>query len=621
MESAILHGGLFAIAMPRGSGKTSLAEVAAVWALITGRHKFVMLIAVSATKAIQLLESIKTELWANDLLHADWPEITHPIRALENRANRSKGQHVGGRPTNIGWKQTEIILPDVEGSQAANGILRVAGLTSGSIRGPKFTRPADGKTVRPSLVIVDDPQDDESAASRNQCEKRHRLLHAAIGGMAGPKDRITAICPCTIICPDDLAACLLDRGKSPLWTGQRYQLLARMPERMDLWDEYGARRAEEIRHDGDGSLATAWYGQRKELMDRGAIVSWPERHKLEDLSALQYAMNLYYLDKVSFMSEYQNDPLPLLEETQKLTPDQIAAKVNRQARYFSPIGCTIVTAFIDVQGALLYYLVAGWEDNFTGYILDYGTWPDQERAYFSLASANRTLAKATGHSSREGNIYAGLEKLAAEIVAKNWPREDNSILRVERCLIDAGWGQVRDVIYRYCAQSAFPLVVLPSHGRFVGASSMPMAEYAKKPGERVGTNWILRTEAGRKHVTFDTNYWKSFVHDRLATPMGAVGCLSLFGEKPAEHRLLADHLTSENKIKVEAKGRTVEEWKIRPDRPDNHWFDCLVGCAVGASMLGASMLGSATAGKGGRVSFRELQRKAKERRTRFNPAE
>ena len=38
-----------------------------------------------------------------------------------------------------------------------------------------------------------------------------------------------------------------------------------------------------------------------------------------------------------------------------------------------------------------------------------------------------------------------------------------------------------------------------------------------------------------------------------------------------------------------ANGRTVDEWKIRPSHPDNHWLDCLVGCAVGASIQGVEL--------------------------------
>jgi hypothetical protein len=94
--------------------------------------------------------------------------------------------------------------------------------------------------------------------------------------------------------------------------------------------------------------------------------------------------------------------------------------------------------------------------------------------------------------------------------------------------------------------------------------------------------------------------------------MGDVGCLSLFGEKPESHRLLAEHLTAEYRVKTEARGRSVDEWKQRPEQPDNHWFDCLVGSAVAASMQGAVL-----AGIGGtsqlstrpRLSFAELQRR------------
>jgi hypothetical protein len=113
-----------------------------------------------------------------------------------------------------------------------------------------------------------------------------------------------------------------------------------------------------------------------------------------------------------------------------------------------------------------------------------------------------------------------------------------------------------------------------------------------------------------RHVLFDTNFWKTFVHARLAVPMGDRGCLSLFGDKPDQHRLLAEHLTAEYRVKTEGRGRTVDEWKQRPERGDNHWLDCLVGCAVAASMQGVVLLGSENIGlpKRQRQSFAELQR-------------
>ena len=81
--------------------------------------------------------------------------------------------------------------------------------------------------------------------------------------------------------------------------------------------------------------------------------------------------------------------------------------------------------------------------------------------------------------------------------------------------------------------------------------------------------------------------------------MGDPGCLSLFahagdpsGGRGADHRLLADHLTAEYRIKTEGRGRTVDEWKLRVEGLDNHWLDCLVGAAVAASMQGAVLFGT-----------------------------
>ncbi|KKL08208.1 hypothetical protein LCGC14_2578180 [marine sediment metagenome] len=61
--------------------------------------------------------------------------------------------------------------------------------------------------------------------------------------------------------------------------------------------------------------------------------------------------------------------------------------------------------------------------------------------------------------------------------------------------------------------------------------------------------------------------------------------------RAAEHRLFADHVTAEYRVRTEGRGRKVDEWKLPPSKPDNHWLDCLVGCAVAASTLGVALTG------------------------------
>jgi hypothetical protein len=95
--------------------------------------------------------------------------------------------------------------------------------------------------------------------------------------------------------------------------------------------------------------------------------------------------------------------------------------------------------------------------------------------------------------------------------------------------------------------------------------------------------------------------------------MGDRGCLSLFGTNAETHRMFSEQLTSEYFIKTEARGRSVNEWKQRPEQPDNHWFDCLIGSAVAASMQGALLFGTdlPSTAKPARTSFKNLQRSKK----------
>ena len=189
-------------------------------------------------------------------------------------------------------------------------------------------------------------------------------------------------------------------------------------------------------------------------------------------------------------------------------------------------------------------------------------------------------------------------------------------MHIGKCLVDANWGNSTDTVYQFCRESSFASILLPSHGRFVGAASIPFSEYKRRPGERVGHNWRLPNIQGRRairHIIFDANYWKSFIYARLAVAMGERGTLTLFGNKSEQHRLFSEHLLSEYRVKTEGRGRVVDEWKQRPERSDNHWWDGIVGCAVAASLLGAELPGAQAVArkKTERLSLAEYARRAR----------
>ena len=285
IEQAVLEGGLFAMAMPRGSGKTSLCETACLWALLYGHREFVALIGSDEEHAANMLDSIKAELENNEALLEDFPEVVYPIRCLEGIHQRAGGQLYQGRQTHIGWTAREIVLPTIPGSKASGGIIRVAGIT-GRIRGMKYKRP-DGRSVRPSLVLIDDPQTDESARSPSQCATRERILAGAILGLAGPGRKIAGLMTVTVVRPDDMADRILDRDKHPQWQGERTKMVYAFPTNEALWAKYAEIRAEGLRNDQGIAAATEFYRQHREAMDEGAVVAWPQRYNPDELSAIQ----------------------------------------------------------------------------------------------------------------------------------------------------------------------------------------------------------------------------------------------------------------------------------------------------------------------------------------------
>lgn len=615
IEQVALQGGRHALAMPRGSGKTGQLETAALWAALKGIRQFLLLIGASRDAALEMIESIKAELEGNELLQADFPEVCHAVGALEGIANRCKGQLYEGERTRIEWKRSKIIFPTIAGSAASGVIIAVTGIT-GRIRGMKHTRP-DGRIVRPDLVLLDDVQTEDSARSPSQCDKREKIIAGAVLNVGGPDRKIAAFFLATVIERGDLADRYLDRDRHPEWTGRRYKMVYQFPKNMGLWEEYAARRADELRNDGDGSQATEFYRQNRAAMDEGAVVAWPERFHPGELSGIQRALNFFFDDKAAFFAEGQGEPLTEDLAGEQLDAELIAKRVNGLVRGMAPLAASRVTAFIDVQQKCLYYLVVAWADDFGGAILDYGTWPDQGRRYFTHNEVQKTLSRACPRAGLEAAIFNGLGSLAGELLGLEWRREDGIPLKIERLLIDANFGTFTEIVYTWCRRSGHAAIAMPSHGRGIGPANKPWSEYKPRPGEKLGFHWTIAVgdrKRATRYVTFDTNFWKTFICERLKIAVADRGALSLWGKSDQDHRLLADHFTSEYFVRTEGHNRTVNVWKHRPQRFDNHWWDCAIGAAVAASIQGAALPeNAAPKPKAKYVSYSELYRQARER--------
>jgi hypothetical protein len=131
-------------------GKTTLAEVAVLRAVLYGLRRFVVLICATGPLAKRRLKSILRELETNDLLAADFPEACYAIRALERIHNRTAGQTLDGVPTRIEMTAESVILPTVPGRASSGAVIQV-GSMEGAIRGLNVAGP-DGEQLRPDMV-------------------------------------------------------------------------------------------------------------------------------------------------------------------------------------------------------------------------------------------------------------------------------------------------------------------------------------------------------------------------------------------------------------------------------------------------------------------------------------
>ena len=609
IEQAVLEGGLFSMAMPRGSGKTTISECACIWAVLNGHREFVCLIGSDEGHAMDMLESIKTELEGNGLLLDDYPESIFPIQSLEGIANRASGQLYNDERTYIGWTAKEIVLPSVvpagwlddpamrpfvrgDGRALDSGaIIKVAGIT-GRIRGMKFKR-SDGESVRPSLVVIDDPQTDESARSLSQCATRESILAGAVLGLAGPGKKIAGVMPCTVIHQSDMADNILDRSKHPEWNGERTKMVYSFPTNETLWAKYREIRVESLQSGNGGREATEFYAENREAMDEGSVVAWPERHNYDELSAIQHAMNLQFQDRAAFFAEYQNEPLKDDLGDSKLSADMIANKLSGLDRRIVPQDAEYVVGYIDVHERVLYWVVSAWSPGLGGGPIDYGTYPEQGEAYFTQFTAMRSMQSLHPGLVEDAWIVASLDVLVSQLTQREFQREDGATMKLQKLLIDVKWGEKSKLLKQFCRrQPSYPSVLFPAQGLGIGASSKPFDEYKRQSGVRVGQNWrIPPAIAGDRWITIDVNWWKSQAATRLLSAKGTPGCWELFGRDPTVHRLFADHCIAEEPIEVAARGRVVLEWKWKPGRPDNHYWDCLVGSAVAGSLAGCGIIG------------------------------
>lgn len=604
LQSTIIEGGREIAAVYRGFAKTTVAENACLWALLYGHRRFVILLGGDNDASKKNLQSLRSELEGNDLLYEDFPEVCHAVRALEGKAQRCRSQTLYGELTHIGWTSDNMVFPVAPDSIASGACVRTKSLLACN-RGMTHKR-FDGVQLRPEFVFVDDPQTDQSAKQPAQCRKRIDKLYQTVLRLAGHKVSLSCFVAATVIQKDDMIDELLDKSRHPSWRGERVPMVKSWSTAHDsFWlGEYAAvrRNFDPVSSDDRERAqrqATNLYAMRREEADSGCDVSWfecfnPDNH---ELSAIQHAYNILIDDgKEVFDAECQNNPSGPADEVGRLTSYDLLVRPKGTPRGIAPLESNIITVGVDVQERLLYWLAVAWQaDTFTGQVIDFGTFPQQARSYFTYAEATRTLQTNYHTADTEGAIYNGVLDLLNWFATKRWERSDKNTQAPNLILVDTGFST--GVVYAALRKAALQNA-MAARGKGIRAKDRPITEWTIKQGNRRGREWLISRPEGRDSQVcqFDSNYWQSTINASWRLAAGSRGAIMLPEMPRGEIEMVCDQFTAEKATVTTALGRTIEEWECVGGR-DNHFGDCLKMASVAASVTGCLRVGQERATK------------------------
>jgi phage terminase large subunit-like protein len=271
-------------AYPRGHGKTTaitlgaLAWIAHEWEsmpFFEGRPPFILIVSSSWELARDRVLDLRSQLETNDRTREDYGSLVPADVAASLSRKRGRRRKLSA----AGWTQHDVTL--------ANGVRIRAVAALGQVRG--LLR----KGVRPSLIVLDDLEEDRSVVSQKHRDALERWLLRSLlpTGISGS---LLTWYVGTILHPDSvLARSLNPKGeRARTWLRRRYaalysrgadgSLIADVHGTIPLWPEYWTLAKLQARRDEIGSLAFAAEYQNQPVDDGTTLfpMDWIEAARL-----------------------------------------------------------------------------------------------------------------------------------------------------------------------------------------------------------------------------------------------------------------------------------------------------------------------------------------------------
>ena len=575
---AARYGGDQAIAGSRGEGKTTLAMDGAFCLMLSKLSFFPVVIGKNQDASSDELKAMRERITDSELFVEDFPEIGVPLQAVGPQTANARLLTVGGKFIGMYLGTKHFAFPKITNdmlphwpadviSVAAGQVMGATGI-EGRVRGFKF------RSYRPTIALIDDVEDKDSAVADLQIEKIERIIEEDIGGMGSSAERIARIYLCTTLNRKCNAYRYTCRKTKPSWNGRRYRKMIKRPDRMDLVEEYISLRKSRGDDDPDARVAFRYWRDNREEIEAGCEISNPHSYSKKqhedgepiELSAIQaYFNRVADMGEKAVATEIDNDPPDESGvETIGLTANRVASRISglMQGQYHPDTEA--VTVGLDIGKYYSHWCKVAWHGNAVGNVVDYGV---METPGMMVATDAKAVMTA---------LLPALHQWRTDITADG---------KLDFCLIDSG--DYGDAVYEFVRQiGGIPFAA--SKGWDTGRFRMPKeATNDKRPFQECYAAHQPAEKLWLYHV--NTEHWKQWLQDRFVTATFSDlqqfndGSLSLYAcpSDRKRHTSFAHHIVAEERRDTFVKGKgIVRKWV--PISKNNHYLDALaLACAAG----------------------------------------
>jgi len=452
-----------------------------------------------------------------------------------------------------------IVLPDRLGCIGGSTI-------NGNIRGLNHPQD-DGTVLRPSIALLDDVQDRQTAKSPVQVADTCAIIDGDVGGCGDPGRDLPMLMACNCIAPGDVSEHYLANAE---WHALRVPCIEAWPAGWEdeksrcreLWSDWHEKF---LAGRGDQSF----YKKHKREMVRGMKLSAPAAfagaEKCPD--AFYGVMRMYFrMGHEAFLAERQQQPVDPVTVAGPyiLTPAIILSRRNKLAPLALPEWAASRLASTDINPShALTTVFNAFGGDQSAAVMWHGLHPLAIRSDLPAPEFARQLfAQLAAH----GRMLASLP------------------VRPEAWAIDAGGAQF-DAVVRFAEQSA-SVCGIQAYA-FTGRGSKAYKPYGKTaiPGQvREMCHGCLDRKDGRviRWVAWNADYWKEIAQRAWLGDVGSPGTISI----PAgDHSEFATQVSNERLLgKGEVGGAMMWNWQRLPGR--NDFGDAMAQCYALAGFVG-----------------------------------